>query len=227
LLVPIPGPPPTAGTQPASLAINPAGTFAYVANYNNGATSTVSQYTIDPVTGGLVPMLTPTVIAGDGPNYIIVDPTGHYVYVANLSSNNISEYTIDQGTGALQTTVIQTTVLTPAGPSFIAIDPTGTYAYVANSGADEVSQYTIAGGVLTNPQIVSTGAGSRPYGLTIDATGKYLYVADRGAAAISQFSINPANGSLAPVPAAPPANTVPSAAGSHPTSIVTTPNHVP
>ncbi len=222
-LTAIPGALPVTGIEPASLAISPNGNFAYVANYNNGATGSVSQYNI--VNGALVPMTPASVPAGAAPNFIIVDPTGRYVYVANQFSNNISEYTIDQMTGALTANVIQTVVNTPAQPRFIAIDATGTYAYVANYGANEVSQYTIVNGVLTPfaaplPAAVSTGANSNPNGLTIDATGKFLYVADRGAAGISQFSINPANGALTPLPAAPPANTV--GAGLQPTSIATT-----
>jgi YVTN family beta-propeller protein len=230
-LTPIPGPLPTTGAQPSSLAINPLGTFAYVANYNNGGTGSVSQYNI--VNGALVPMLNPTVNAGNGPNYIIVDPTGRYVYVANLGSNDISEYTIDQTTGALTPLTIQT-VASPTRPSFIAINATGTYAYVTDSGSDQVSQYTIMNGVLTLTATVSTGAGSEPFGLTIDATGKYLYVADRantvddpGTPAVSQFLINPANGSLTPLPAVTPlpapAPTNAVAAGLQPTSIATTP----
>ena len=236
-LAPIPGPLPVAGAQPASLAINPAGTFAYVANYNNGAVGSVSQFLIG--TGGAlqtIPNEPAAVPAESGPSYVIVDPTDPYVYVTNQSSASISEYRIGADGGLISIGTTPMGVPSGNGPSFIAIDATGSYAYVADSGSDDVSQYAIdkASGVLTLVTSVSTGAGSEPYGLTIDATGKYLYVADRahtlndpGTPAVSQFSINPANGSLTPLPAVTPlpapAPTNAVAAGAQPTSIATTP----
>jgi len=212
-----------AGNSPAAVAINPANTYAYVANYYGNS---ISQYTIG-AGGVLTPMAVPTVTTGglDNPNYIVVDPTGRYVYVPNFSGfpgGTISQYSIGP-TGAL-TALTTTGAVTGAVPRYIAIDTTGTYAYTADSFVDQVSQFTIVGGVLTpmTPANVTTGVGSHPNGLTIDATGKYLYVADRGTNAISLFSINPANGSLTPlVPAAPATN--PEGAGTFPTNIATTP----
>jgi len=211
-----------AGSEPAAVAINPAGTYAYVANFGDNS---ISQYTI--ANGVLIPMAVPTVTTGglNEPNYIVVDPTGRYVYAPNFNGpGTISQYAI--GTGGALTPLTPTGATSGAVPRFIAIDATatGTYAYTADSYADQVSQFTIVGGILTPMAVpnVTTGAGSHPNGLTIDATGKYLYVADRGTNAISLFAINPANGSLTPlVPPAPATNPV--AAGTYPTNIATTP----
>ena len=41
------------------------------------------------------------VAAGSVPQSVTVDPSGKFVYVANVSSNNISVYAINQITGAL------------------------------------------------------------------------------------------------------------------------------
>jgi 6-phosphogluconolactonase (cycloisomerase 2 family) len=210
-----------AGSAPAAVAINPVNPYAYVANYYGNS---ISQYTIG-TDGVLTPLAVPTVTTGglDNPNYIVVDPTGHYVYVPNFTGpGTISQYAI--GTGGALTPLTPTGATSGAVPRYIAIDATGTYAYTADSFVDQVSQFTIVGGVLTpmNPPNVSTGAGSHPNGLTIDATGKYLYVADRGTNAISLFSINPANGQLMPLaPTAPATN--PEGAGTFPTNIATTP----
>jgi 6-phosphogluconolactonase (cycloisomerase 2 family) len=209
-----------AGSEPAAVAINPAGTYAYVANFGDNS---ISQYTI--ANGVLTPMAVPTVTTGglNEPNYIVVDPTGHYVYAPNFNGpGTISQYSIGPG-GALAP-LTPPVATSGSKPRYIAIDATGTYAYTADSFVDQVSQFTIVGGVLTpmTPANVTTGVGSHPNGLTIDATGKYLYVADRGTNAISLFSINPANGSLTPlVPAAPATN--PEGAGTFPTNIATTP----
>jgi DNA-binding beta-propeller fold protein YncE len=211
-----------AGSEPAAVAINPAGTYAYVANFGDNS---ISQYTI--ANGVLTPMAVPTVTTGglNEPNYIVVDPTGRYVYAPNFNGpGTISQYAI--GAGGALTPLTATGATSGAVPRFIAIDATGTYAYTADSFDNQVSEFTIQGGILTPMPVpntnVTTGAGSHPNGLTIDATGKYLYVADRGTNAISLFSINPANGSLTPlVPAAPATNPV--GAGTFPTNIATTP----
>jgi len=216
-LVPIMGPLPTTGAQPASLAINPLGTFAYVANYGDGS---VSQFMIGNE-GALqtIPNEPATVPAQSGSSYVIVDPTGNYVYVTNQSAGTISEYSIGMHGGL---TNIGTTpvVATGNGPSFIAIDATGSYAYVADSISNDVSLYNIGkgNGLLTLVTSYMTGTGSRPYGVTIDATGKFLYVAERAnPGKIAQFAISAVDGTLTPLQ--PP--TV--ASGSQPTSIVTTP----
>jgi 6-phosphogluconolactonase (cycloisomerase 2 family) len=216
------------GSEPAAVAINPTNTYAYVANYGD---SSISEYAIT-ANGTLTAIGTITNAnnAGgglDNPNYIVVDPTGRYVYVPNYSGfpgGTISQYAI--GTGGALTPLTATGAATGSNPRFIAIDATGTYAYTADSVDNQVSEFTIQGGILTPMPVpntnVTTGAGSHPNGLTIDATGKYLYVADRGTNAISLFSINPANGSLTPLaPTAPATNPV--AAGTFPTNIATTP----
>jgi 6-phosphogluconolactonase (cycloisomerase 2 family) len=207
------------GAGPASIAINPADTFAYVANFDDG---TVSQYVIG-AGGALNPIPgEPATVAAypqGNPSYIIVDPTGRYVYVTNQSAGRISEYSIGAD-GALTSIGTTADAATSQGPSFIAISASGSYAYVADSASDDVSQYTIANGVLTPMAVpsVTTGAGSAPYGVTIDATGRYLYVAERiTAGVIAQFAISPVDGSLTPLAPA----TVP--AGAAPTSIATTP----
>lgn len=223
LTVPIGGGIFPAGSGPAAVAITPANTFAYVANYGDG---TVSQYKIGPG-GALLPIANApaAVPSGGGSSYVIVDPTGHYVYVANQKAavSTITEYSIGSTNGAL--TLIGTVPLsgTTLSPSFIAIDASGQHAYVADSGSADVSQYDIVNGLLT-PMVpapnVPTGAGSRPYGVTIDATGKYVYVADRNSNVIHQFVISATDGSLSP-PVLPTQPFV--AAGTNPTSVAATP----
>jgi 6-phosphogluconolactonase len=67
-----------AGTEPVFLAFDPAGKYAYGANYTvdvSSAQGTVSQYAVG--TGGqLTPLVTPTVPAGIGPGWIAFDSFG-------------------------------------------------------------------------------------------------------------------------------------------------------
>jgi 6-phosphogluconolactonase len=96
-LTTIAGSPFAAGQGPQSVAVDPSGKFAYVANLGGG----VSGYTIGPTTGALTPIAGSPFAAGNGPNIGAVDPSGKFAYVTNFSGNNVSGYTIDPSTGAL------------------------------------------------------------------------------------------------------------------------------
>jgi 6-phosphogluconolactonase (cycloisomerase 2 family) len=96
-----------AGTNPISVAVDPSGKFAYVAN-NGAGTGDVSAYTVTPSTGVLaqIPCVLSTgcsgsnFTAGTGPTSISVDPSGQFVYVANHTPGDISAYAVD-ASGAL------------------------------------------------------------------------------------------------------------------------------
>ena len=87
----------TGGVSPFSLAIDPAGKYLYVANFNS---NNVSAYSINAASGGMSSLGLP-VIAGTNPRSITVDPTGAFVYVANSGSGNVSAYSINPASGVL------------------------------------------------------------------------------------------------------------------------------
>jgi YVTN family beta-propeller protein len=132
-----------AETYPASVAVDPAGKFAYV---TNSGSNDLSMYTINATTGALTPV--GTIAAGADPVSVVVDPSGKFAYVANFTSNDLSMYTIDVTTGALTSTG---TIATGQSPTSIAVHPSGKFAYVTNSSSNDVSIYSIdaATGALT------------------------------------------------------------------------------
>jgi 6-phosphogluconolactonase (cycloisomerase 2 family) len=83
---------------PISIAVEPTGRVAYVAN---AFSNTVSAYSIDATTGTLSPVAGSPFATGSSPFSVAVDPTGHFAYVANLGSNSISGYTVNTTAGAL------------------------------------------------------------------------------------------------------------------------------
>jgi YVTN family beta-propeller protein len=132
--------------DPISMAVDPAGKFAYV---TNSGSNDVSMYTIDATTGALT--FIGSIAAGTDPVSIAVDPAGKFAYVANWTydtDGSVSMYTIDATTGGL--TPIGT-IATGLSPTSIAIHPSGKFAYVTNSGSNSVSMYSIdsATGTLT------------------------------------------------------------------------------
>jgi len=181
-----------AGYGPDSVAVDPAGKFAYVANFDS---NDVSMYTIDATTGALASI--GTIAAGTSPDSVAVDPAGKFAYVTNFNSNDVSMYTIDAATGAL--TFIGS-IAAGTNPFSVAVDPAGKFAYVANwtgSNADgSVSMYTIDAttGVLTPTGTIATELS--PTSIAIHPSGKFAYVANSGSNSVSMYSIDTATGTL-------------------------------
>ena len=92
------------GSVPHDIAFSPSGAYAYVSNYGD---STLSQYIVNPSSGALTPMTSPTVTAGSGPYSVVVDPSGYGVFSSNYDDNSISQFIIS-GTGSLPGVVSHT-----------------------------------------------------------------------------------------------------------------------
>jgi len=181
-----------AGTGPDSVAVDPAGKFAYVTNFGS---NNVSMYTIDATTGVLASI--GTIAAGTGADSVAVDPAGKFAYVTNFGSNDVSMYTIDAATGAL---TFMGSIAAGTNPYSVAVDPGGKFAYVANwTGHDtdgSVSMYTIDAttGVLTPSGTIATGLS--PTSIAIHPSGKFAYVTNSGSNSVSMYSIDRATGTL-------------------------------
>jgi YVTN family beta-propeller protein len=187
-----------AGAGPDSVAVDPAGKFAYVTNFES---NDVSMYTIDATTGALAS--TGTIAAGPGPVSVAVDPAGKFAYVANWTydtEGSVSMYTIDATTGAL--TFIGSIAAGTSAFS-VAVDPAGKFAYVANwTGNDtegSVSMYTIDAttGVLTPSGTIATELS--PTSIVIHPSGKFAYVTNSGSNSVSMYNIDSATGALTPI----------------------------
>jgi len=221
------------GVGPRSLAVDPTGKFAYVANEGcpDAFASSVSMYTINPSSGLLTSVGQPVTTGDFGADSVAVDPSGKFVYVANWGEGNtagsVSMYTINPDSGALTFTG---TIVAPCAPPpspgscapwSLAVHPSGKFAYVANEGGftpTSVSMYAINAttGVLTLTGTVA--ADGRGVAVAVDPSGKFAYVADGGQNSdgskgvnISMFSINATTGVLTSI------GTI--AAGLSPTSI--------
>jgi 6-phosphogluconolactonase len=147
------------GTAPSALAITPDGGFLYVAN---SGSSNVSAFAVcnqvltscnDPNSpdGSLTVVAGSPFSAGLEPVSIVAAPSGKFLYVVNRLSNQISEYKISIGTGAL-TANTQATISTGANQVWVAVQ-TGTstvtatggitdFLYAANLGAASISVYS-------------------------------------------------------------------------------------
>lgn len=176
-----------ANANSTAIAINPAGTFAYVVNHY---TNNVSMFAINTSTGILSPLSTPSVPSGNDPRWISINPAGTFAYVTNYANNTITIYSI--GNDGILTAV--STISTGAGPSHIAIHPGGKYAYVTNSNSNSISilnlqNNTVIGTVLT---------GNGPTQIAINSTGTNAYIANTNSNTVSMYSFG-SDGSLIPL----------------------------
>ena len=155
---------PTVATfQPYSIAVNPAGTFAYVAN-DGGI---VSMYAINATSGVLTALATPTVDTGDELfTSIAVNPAGTFAYLTHVNGRSVSMFSINATTGQL-TALSTPTVSTGLFPISIAVNPAGTFAYVANLGNATVSMYSINAttGILTALATPTVATGNNPFSI--------------------------------------------------------------
>jgi len=206
----------TGAVDPQSVAVDPAGKFAYVTNAgcDGGTSDYVSMYTINPTTGVLASIGPPAPAYGyfgnSYPASVTVAPSGKVAYVT--SSGNFW----DLGGGVLMYTINATTgALTSAGgingncpgvcfPSSMVLDPSGKFAYVAGGGPggsayNAVGTYAIDAttGALTS---IGTIAAENPVWIAVDPSGKFAYVvnANFGSAGnVSMYAINATTGALA------------------------------
>jgi 6-phosphogluconolactonase len=123
------------GINPTGLAIDPSGSYLYVANT---LSSSVSIFAIS-ASGALQEVAgSPLADIYNDPVAVMLDPKGQYLYVSNQGSNNVAVYSISSSTGlpvALTTSTSAFAFTTESSPSFLAEDPNGSYLFVGNRGS--------------------------------------------------------------------------------------------
>lgn len=204
------------GSNPSSLAIDPADETLYIAVddcIGCGPNGGVSNFDL-LLPGGQAFSLgaEPT---GTSPASVAVHPSGNYLFVANSRSNNVS---VIINPFSNLPAVAGSPFATGLGPISVAVDPLGRFVFIVNQLSETVSAYAIDqnSGKLTaisgSPFIV----GSNPTSATVDISGNFLYVTNGGDGTISAFSIDPISGMLSPLAGSP------FIVGASPVSIITT-----
>jgi YVTN family beta-propeller protein len=206
-----------AGIDPVSVAVDPAGKFAYVLNFGS---NDVSMYTIDATTGALASIAPPASTHGFGvyAGSVTVDPLGKFAYATNEgdpwgyedgANGSVAMYTIDVTTGALTFAgTINGNCPGLCTPGSLVVDPSGKFVYVATGSAGipfNIAMYTINAttGALTSLGAVAVGGGV-PTSLAVDPAGDFVYVATENgtpglAGSVSMYAINATTGALAPI----------------------------
>lgn len=214
-----------AGPTPLGMAINPAGTFLFVANQGSfdltqpgaqpGSISVfaVSGASLTPVSGSPFSTEINGGSVGTGPVSVAVSASGNYLYVANQFANAVSSFQISSS-GALTPLNIYPVGLSPSAV-FVSIAqgttvPAGQYLYVANAGSNNISGFAICdaanalgcsapNGLLTPLAGSPFAAEPGPVAIAMDPTAPFLYAADKQANQISEYSWSSATGVLSPL----------------------------
>jgi 6-phosphogluconolactonase len=195
--------------QQNGLAVDPSGTFAY-ATLDSG--NQVTGYAINGSTGSLTAIAGSTLNGGGvNPLDITVDPSGHFVYMANYDGG-ISAFTRNSVTGGL--TAVSGSPFPTApnidphlypGVDSVTVDPTGKFVYAAIAGGQDVSAFVIdsSTGALTTIPGSPFPASNFPTTVRVDPSGRYAYVANAAYNSISAYSINSSTGALTPIAGSP------------------------
>jgi 6-phosphogluconolactonase len=129
-------------------------------------------------------------------------PAKDFLYVANLTANTVSGYSVNHTTGVL-TPIGEALPPTPVGtsPISVAVEPTGHFLYVLNQGTSNISVFSIDAtrGLLTPIAGSPFAAPANPQSMLLSPSS-VLYVVAGSPSTISVFSIA-ASGAIAAVPA--------------------------
>jgi YVTN family beta-propeller protein len=201
--------------DPQSIAVDPAGKFAYVASQGCDFAGYVSMYTINPTTGALASIGPPVPSYDEFTDSVTVDPFGKFAYVASsgdvwdIDFGSVLTYTINPTTGALTSTTGGITGTgvngTPEFFNSVAVDPFGKFAYAADGGAfpagsfggdSIVSMYTIDATTGALASIGTIAAGTSPDSVGVDPAGKFAYVTNFNSNDVSMYTIDATTGAL-------------------------------
>jgi hypothetical protein len=202
----------------------PTQQFLYAADFENNVVWVFGVNMSSGILGNPgVTSSIPSFAAGSQPSGVAVDPCNRFVFVSNYLSNNVSAYTICNGSstsapppacpqspsqpdGSL-VAVNNSPFSLPGnanGPGPMLVDPFGNFLYVLEgttaltTGSITPFQISPVSGGLTSKGIVATGAG--PVSMAIRGDDNWLFVANYVAGTVSQYAITPATGALGPQP---------------------------
>ncbi len=135
----------------------------------------IVAYREDPNSGILTQLAISPITAGTGVQFLLVHPSGKYLYAANAGENDISLFDIVPS-GPLQ----EQTPRTVAGtsPTLLSMDSGGKFLYVANSGSQNISVFSISStdGSLTQLPGSPFQVGISPLNMKLAPSGNFLYV---------------------------------------------------
>jgi 6-phosphogluconolactonase (cycloisomerase 2 family) len=193
---PVRGSPIRTAKRPVSITLDAAARYAFVVNAGSNNISTYRYYS------SVMPLMFESskygspYPAGNEPVSLVVNPTGHFAYVANAGSNDISAYHIHRKTGAL--------VALPGSPFKagqrpvdLKVHPNGKWLYVVHQKSQEIIIYEIEPELGALRQVGKTvRLPVKLEKLWLDELGKTLLVLGDGGHRLFSFNVGGEGGNL-------------------------------
>jgi 6-phosphogluconolactonase len=198
------------GAGPCHVAVAPSGRHVAVANYGGGSVALLpldSDGALEEASAFAQHegrSVNPRRQEGPHAHSVTFDPTGAYLFVADLGIDKLLVYRYDADTGDLAPHDPPHSAVAPgAGPRHFAFHPSGRFAYVVNELGNTVTAfgYDATAGRLEELHSV----GTLPAGFTgenttaeirVHPTGRFLYASNRGHDSIASFGIDAETGRL-------------------------------
>lgn len=185
------------------------GRFLYVLNVEASAAGEIigkpgiCGFSIDQATGALMRVPgSPIVFPFRNNNNLAIDPAGRFLFEPNNSvpSTGFDVYAINQATGALNKTSVNSNAAPVGGFSVVSADG----RFLFNTGSGMVKTFSIdpSSGQLTlvPGSLISTGGSAGPAAITVD--GQFLYIANQMEGTVAVFAVA-SDGTLAPAHSTP------------------------
>jgi len=181
------------------VAVDPSGRFVYV---GDNASTDLYAFAINLATGALASISGSPFTVGSGPQGVVADPTGRFLYV--VAPNGVSAFTINAATGAL-TGIKGSPFAADSNAYLAAIDPAGKFLYVGNNVSNTVSAFVInpTSGALTAVKGSPFACAADCNGMKVDLLGRFLYASNFDNDTISAYAINGGTGALTPIMGSP------------------------
>jgi 6-phosphogluconolactonase len=190
-------------------ALDPTRRFLYAVNvigdYEGEESGSVEAYAIDPETGKLT-FLNRQSSGGSTAAQPAVDPSGHFVVVANYNGGNFVVLPINPD-GSLEP-VVSAVEQTGSGPNAerqdtshphaVVFDPGGNFIAAADLGTDQVLIYRLDpdSGALAQVSAAGTAPGAGPRHIAFGPDGTTMYVVNELDATITLFAYDAETGMI-------------------------------
>ena len=194
---------PAEGQGPCHVSVHPKSQMAFLANYGDGSWA---AYPLGKA-GKLSEASAKFQFSGSGPDKsrqekphahcAVPSPNGAFVYVADLGTDRLMNYKIDQKTGGIIENPAQAFFSTKpgAGPRHLAVHPSGKYLFLLNEMHTSLTACAIDGrGVVTEIETVPTIPAdfkekNTSAAIRLHPNGRFVYVSNRGYNSIHGFEI--------------------------------------
>jgi YVTN family beta-propeller protein/VCBS repeat-containing protein len=157
------------GSVPLGVAVNRAGTRAYVTNLSGNSVSVIN--TADSTVAA-------TIAVGQRPSGVALNADGTRAYVTNSGGNSVS--VIDTATNK-----VTATITVGSSPMGVAVSPNGSRVLVTNSGGNSVSVIDAA----TNKVTATLKVGSAPTGVAFSPSGNRAWVTNSVGNSVSMIKM--------------------------------------